>query len=282
MDLNGVIDFIESQDDDAFALTSCEISFEDDLCLGREHLDHFESLIEELETISRASACPWAQVHCFLTSQKIQDMCIINHNISSVADLQVVLQFCEDIVIRPANFAPPSKDANTETVTDHQSEIIMYLTGAVLHKLKKRYARSNRSDDLDIIEGLFSHEKNKGSRPSPIAVESRGGLLTFVEALEPLMRIAYQKFKIGLKSAGLFSAEVMQSGLPEESSISDLDDRVMNKPSTGQKVLYLWPSAPPCHKGGTSQWLKTQAEMNQFKEEKKHVPVTEAEDSSNR
>jgi hypothetical protein len=35
MDLNGVIDFIESQDDDAFALTSCEISFEDDLCLGR-------------------------------------------------------------------------------------------------------------------------------------------------------------------------------------------------------------------------------------------------------
>jgi NADPH-dependent 7-cyano-7-deazaguanine reductase QueF len=40
-----------------------------------EHLDHFESLIEELETISRASACPWAQVRCFLTSPKIQEMC---------------------------------------------------------------------------------------------------------------------------------------------------------------------------------------------------------------
>ncbi|ELU07473.1 hypothetical protein CAPTEDRAFT_189587 [Capitella teleta] len=159
MDLNGVIDSIESQDDDAFALTSCEISFEDDLCLGREHLDHFQSLIEELETISRASACPWAQVHCFLTSQKIQDMCIINHNISSVAVLQVTLQFCEDIVTRPANFALPSKDANTETVTDHQSEIIMNITGAVFHKLKKRYARSNRSDDLDVIEGLISHKK---------------------------------------------------------------------------------------------------------------------------
>uniref|UniRef100_X2A6C4 Uncharacterized protein n=1 Tax=Capitella teleta TaxID=283909 RepID=X2A6C4_CAPTE len=198
MDLNGVIDFIESQDDDAFALTSCEISFEDDLCLGRgcfreiletmktqhssisspldqdfakclEHLDHFESLVEELETISRASACPWpwAQVHCFLTFQKIQDMCIINHDISSVAVLQVTLQFCEDIVTRPANFAPQSKDANTETVTDHQSEIIMYVTGAVLHKLKKRYARSNRSDDLDVIKGLISHE-NKGPRPSLI------------------------------------------------------------------------------------------------------------------
>ncbi|ELU09190.1 hypothetical protein CAPTEDRAFT_202804 [Capitella teleta] len=151
MDLNGVIDSIESQDDDAFARTSCETSFEDDLCLGREHLDHFESLIEELETISRASACPWAQVHCFLTSQKIQDI--------SVAVLQVTLQFCEDIVTRPANFALPSKDANTETVTDHQSEIIMYITGAILHKLKKRYARSNRSDDLDVIEGLISHEK---------------------------------------------------------------------------------------------------------------------------
>jgi hypothetical protein len=132
-----------------------------------EHLDHFESLIEELETISRASACPWAQVHCFLTSQKIQDMCIINHNISSVAVLQVTLQFCEDIVTRPANFALPSKDANTETVTDHQSEIIMYITGAVLHKLKKRYARSNRSDDLDVIKGLISHE-NKGPRQSLI------------------------------------------------------------------------------------------------------------------
>ncbi|ELT91814.1 hypothetical protein CAPTEDRAFT_218397 [Capitella teleta] len=169
MDLNGVIDFIESQDDDAFALTSCEISFEDDLCLGREHLDHFESLIEELETISRASACPWpwAQVHCFLTFQKIQDTCIINHDISSVAVLQVTLQFCEDIVTRPANFAPQSKDANTETVTDYQSEIIMYITGAVLHKLKKRYARSNRSDDLDVIKGLISHE-NKGPRPSLI------------------------------------------------------------------------------------------------------------------
>ncbi|ELT95067.1 hypothetical protein CAPTEDRAFT_210942 [Capitella teleta] len=114
MDLNGVIDFIESQDDDAFALTSCEISFEDDLCLGR-----------------------------------------------------VTLQFCEDIVTRPANFAPQSKDANTETVTDHQSEIIMYITGAVLHKLKKWYARSNRSDDLDVIKGLISHE-NKGPRPSLI------------------------------------------------------------------------------------------------------------------
>ncbi|ELU06233.1 hypothetical protein CAPTEDRAFT_196927 [Capitella teleta] len=79
----------------------------------------------------------------------------------------VALQFCEDIVTRPANFAPPSKDANTETVTDHQSEIIMYITGAVLHKLKKRYARSNRSDDLDVIEGLISHE-NKGPRPSLI------------------------------------------------------------------------------------------------------------------
>ncbi|ELT92039.1 hypothetical protein CAPTEDRAFT_194219 [Capitella teleta] len=95
-----------------------------------EHLDHFESLIEELETISRASACLWTQVHCFLASQKIQDMCIINHNIISVAVLQVTLQFCEDIVTRPANFAPPSKNANTETVTDHQSEIIMYITGA--------------------------------------------------------------------------------------------------------------------------------------------------------
>ncbi|ELT99028.1 hypothetical protein CAPTEDRAFT_227426 [Capitella teleta] len=121
MDLNGVIDFIESQDDDAFTLTSCETSFEDDLCLGRgrfreiletmktqhsnisspldqdfakclEHLDHFENLIEELETISRASACPWAQVHCFLTSQKIQDMCR-ELNINSAAVLQVALQF---------------------------------------------------------------------------------------------------------------------------------------------------------------------------------------------
>ncbi|ELT89516.1 hypothetical protein CAPTEDRAFT_196402 [Capitella teleta] len=228
MDLSDAIDFIESQDDDAFALTSCEISFEGHLCLGRGHLDHFESLIEELETISRASVCPWAQVRCFLTSQKIQDMCIINHNINSVAVLQVALQFCEDIVTRPANFAPPSEDANTETVTDHQSEIIMYITGAVFHKLKKRYARSNRSDDLDVIEGLISHEKKKGPRPSLIAVKSREGLLTFVEALEPLMQIAYHKFKTGLKSAGLFSAAVMESGLPEESSIFDLDDRVMN------------------------------------------------------
>ncbi|MEE4248455.1 MAG: hypothetical protein V2I33_24000 [Kangiellaceae bacterium] len=45
-----------------------------------EHLDHFESLIGELETISRASACPWpwAQVHCFLTFQKIQDRELIH------------------------------------------------------------------------------------------------------------------------------------------------------------------------------------------------------------
>ncbi|ELT98917.1 hypothetical protein CAPTEDRAFT_187163, partial [Capitella teleta] len=191
------------------------------------HLDHFENLIEELETISRASACPWAQVHCFLTSQKIQDMCR-ELNINSAAVLQVALQFCEDIVTRPANFALPSKDTNTETVTDHQSEIIMYITGAILHKLKKRYARSGRSDDLDVIEGLISHEKKKGPRPSLIEVKSRGGLLTPVEALEPLMRIAYQKFKTGLKSAGLFSAEVMTTGLPEESPISDLDDSVVS------------------------------------------------------
>ncbi|ELT92992.1 hypothetical protein CAPTEDRAFT_190511 [Capitella teleta] len=73
----------------------------------------------------------------------------------------VALQLCEDIVTRRANFAPQSKDANTETVTDHQNEIIMYITGAVLHKLKKRYARSNRSDDLDVIKGLISHKKRK-------------------------------------------------------------------------------------------------------------------------
>jgi hypothetical protein len=42
------------------------------------------------------------------------------------------------------------------------------------------------------------------------------------------MRIAYQKFKTSLKSAGPFCPEVMATGLPEESSISDLDDRVMN------------------------------------------------------
>ncbi|ELU14164.1 hypothetical protein CAPTEDRAFT_207884 [Capitella teleta] len=89
-----------------------------------------------------------------------------HRNISSpleqdFAKCLVALNFCEDIVTRPANFAPPSKDANTETVTDHQSEIIMYITGAVLHKLKKRYARSNRSDDLDVIEGLISHKKRR-------------------------------------------------------------------------------------------------------------------------
>jgi hypothetical protein len=48
--------------------------------------------------------------------------------------------------------------------------------------------------------------------------------LTSVEALEPLMLIAYQKFKTSLKSAGPFCPEVMATGLPEESSISDLDD----------------------------------------------------------
>ncbi|ELU03687.1 hypothetical protein CAPTEDRAFT_206361 [Capitella teleta] len=132
---------------------------------ARRHLDHFESLIEELETISRASVCHW-----------------------------------------------------------EKSEIIMYIIGAVLHKLKKPYARSNRSDDLDVIKGLISHENKKDPRPSLIAVKSRGGLLTFVEALEPLMRIAYQKFKTGLKSSGLFSVEVMATCFPEESSISDLDD----------------------------------------------------------
>jgi hypothetical protein len=73
-----------------------------------------------------------------------------------------------------------------------------------------------------------SATKKKGPRPSLIAVKSMRGLLTPVEALEPLMRIAYQKSKTGLKSAGLFSAEVMATGLPKESPISDLDDRVMN------------------------------------------------------
>ncbi|ELT88645.1 hypothetical protein CAPTEDRAFT_209181 [Capitella teleta] len=172
----------------------CNISssLDQDFAKCLEHLDHFESLIEELETISRASACPWAQ------------------GVEHAAVLQVALQFCDDIVTRPANFAPPFKDTNIETVIDHQIE--------------KRYVRSNRSDDLDVIEGLISHEKKKGSRPSLIAVKSRGGLLTPVEALEPLMRIAYQKSKTGLKSAGLFSAEVMATGLPEESPISDLDD----------------------------------------------------------
>ncbi|ELU12297.1 hypothetical protein CAPTEDRAFT_214700 [Capitella teleta] len=169
MDLNGVIDFIESQDDDAFALTSYETSFEDDL--WEERVEH-------------------------------------------AAVLQVALQFCDDIITRPANFAPAFKDTNIETVTEHQIE--------------KRYARSNRSDDLDVIEGLISHYKKKDPRPSLIVVKSRGGLLTPVEALEPLIRIAYQKSKTGLKSAGLFSAEVMATGLPEESPISDLDDRVMN------------------------------------------------------
>ncbi|ELT90257.1 hypothetical protein CAPTEDRAFT_225101 [Capitella teleta] len=81
-------------------------------------------------------------------------------------NIGVTLQFCEDIVTTPANFAPPSKDANTETVTDHQSEIIMYITGAVLHKLKKRYARSNRSNGLDVIKGLISHQKKE--RPETI------------------------------------------------------------------------------------------------------------------
>ncbi|ELT91620.1 hypothetical protein CAPTEDRAFT_211639 [Capitella teleta] len=112
-----------------------------------------------------------------------------HRNISSpleqdFAKCLVALNFCEDIVTRPANFAPPSKDANTETVTDHQSEIIMYITGAVLHKLKKRYARSNRSDDLDVIEGLISHKKRRArDHHSLRSSHARGGLLTFVEEL---------------------------------------------------------------------------------------------------
>ncbi|ELU07562.1 hypothetical protein CAPTEDRAFT_205297 [Capitella teleta] len=188
-------------------------SLDQDFAKCLEHFDHFESLNDELETISRASACLWAQ------------------GVEHAAVLQVALQFCDDIVTRPANFAPPFKDANTETVTDHQSEIIMYITGAVLHKLK--------SGMLALIEVMIwmssrassaTKKRKKKARDHHSLRSSQGelGLLTPVEVLEPLMRIAYQKSKTGLKSAGLFSAEVMATGLPEESPISDLDDRVMN------------------------------------------------------
>ncbi|ELT97524.1 hypothetical protein CAPTEDRAFT_213151 [Capitella teleta] len=63
MNLNGVIDFIESQDDDAFALTSCEISFEDDLCLGR---GSFQEILETMKTQYRNIA--WTKISSIVWS----------------------------------------------------------------------------------------------------------------------------------------------------------------------------------------------------------------------
>lgn len=110
-------------------------------------------------------------------------------------------------------------------ITEDQAEVIQYIIGAILFKLKKRYTRQKKFNKLDELEGLVDSENVTNYRL--LKVKSRGGLIHPTEDLLPLMNIGYQSFKGGLKVAAIYINEVLLLARVDESSLSSIDEEVL-------------------------------------------------------
>lgn len=186
-----------------------------------ENLQPLVIFLKDLEEIARSSACPWPAVHKFLTSEKVKEFCTEIQIHKSVI-LQIALQFCEDIVNEPGQAS--SNTVGCERVTEDQTEVLEYIGGAILCKLRKRYERHGRMAAVDVVNSLIN--PNNDTKPSLIKTKSRGGLITPVQELTCLVSIAYKKFKAGLKSSDQLVEDVLLD-VPENSTMADFDPAVL-------------------------------------------------------
>jgi hypothetical protein len=172
----------------------------------------FEEILKPLPPLLQRKKGPGlAEMHKYLATTGRGITCL-----PRTAFMLVAVKYAESLVHQKV----PTKTETTKSsettgklhVTNNQTEILEYISGAILHKLKKRYQRLGMTSNLDNIAALVDLNP---PTTTLIAAKSRGGLLTPVSELMPLVISGYNCFNRELQQADYFCAEVLEQ-FPED------------------------------------------------------------------
>lgn len=179
-------------------------------------------MADQLVNIISSPSCPWPALYEFLLSAQFEDISK-DAGVQKAALNLIALQFCEETLQQTKLSAAP-----TETeVNAVQADILQYIAGAILHKLRLRYQRMGHQENLDMLGSLIDEKKHSAKR-NLINVKSRGGLLTPIDEIWQLLILAFKKFKSEkLKAAWVFHQEVLTCGLAPESPLCDMADSIV-------------------------------------------------------
>lgn len=117
--------------------------------------DNLQDLMVIVKAVDEmlASSSPWPQFHQFLASGGVLKFAE-KVGASDAAVNLLLLQYCEE-TLAPAK---ASHHTSPTPVTDPQADILQYIAGALLCKLRKRYLRQNRTLLLEELNGLSENK----------------------------------------------------------------------------------------------------------------------------
>lgn len=162
----------------------------------------------------------WGQVNDFLKSSELTDFCK-SINVSRTTVVTVTLNVVEELQKKKWLREESAKDPSSIEISTDQEEVIQYITGAILFKLKKRYTRQKKTRSLEELDVLIDSAKTVEYRL--IKVKSRGGLIYPDRDLLPLMYMGYKICVAGLKAAEIYTDEVLHQARVDESELCCVD-----------------------------------------------------------
>ncbi|ELU16350.1 hypothetical protein CAPTEDRAFT_213562 [Capitella teleta] len=178
----------------------------------------------EYSTVSRFSSVDFPKEWKMLTESKKEELgphsFRMEFGVKKVTLNLIALQLCEDCLIKGMTSDTPRP---VPEVNDAQADILQYMAGAILHKLRCRYRRMDQQELSELLNTLIADGQKLSKLPgSLINIKTRGGLLTPIDDVRDLLILAYRKFK-ATKMRIVWSCyqEVVACGIPAESVLSD-------------------------------------------------------------
>ena len=121
-------------------------------------MESLQQLLSDHDVVGTAGRRhSWPQLHKFLTSSDLKDYAQ-SINVSSSTIVTITLQVIERSHQKKWTGAQSVSSATDIDINDAQAEILQYIAGAILHKLRIRYKSQKKFGLLDELEGLVEQE----------------------------------------------------------------------------------------------------------------------------
>ena len=157
---------------------------------------HFELQAEGVFKLASAKQCQWGKIHEVLENDSFMEGFCSRRCIDNAAVVMTCLQLCEALQSKTS-----SSSSSPVLVNSEARDIINYIGGAVIRKLKGRYTRlglQQRVDQLSQFQeptSSLDHTYFSPSEPTLIQLKTRGGLVTPTTELSDFLCGAYSVFK---------------------------------------------------------------------------------------
>ena len=182
----------------------------------------------------QGKSCNWSALHPRLRDLPAPLSNFIRETIVQQGTVVMfILRLCEFRAARASTPTCTSQNQGQWTLTPASKDVVEYIGGAVLHKLKKHYLRTNKLGSIEALAHLsqavrFVHEDHTYAQKSLIELKTRGGLIQPVESLTDLMSEWYEHF------------DSKRSRKPTELRNYDLCLKLAKNPSVIEDILRLF------------------------------------------